>query len=247
MGRPRDGDAPATHRLTTGKEPMRILLVEDDRRTADFVQNGLRQEGFAVDHARDGQEGLLLAAMGPYDAAIIDIMLPKLDGLQLIERLRGRGISTPVVILSARSSVDDRIRGLHSGGDDYLVKPFSFAELVARLEALIRRAGTTAASRTVLVLGDLTVDLVKHRVARGGRKIELQPKEFALLEYLLRNTGRVLSKTMILEHVWDYAFDPQTNVVEVQICHLRDKIDREFEHKLIHTIRGVGYVAEVRK
>ena len=222
---------------------MRMLLVEDDTRTASFISKGMREEGFAVDHARDGEEGLQLALTESYDAAVVDIMLPKLDGLSVIDELRRRGIRTPVIVLSAKSSVDDRIKGLQAGGDDYLVKPFAFSELAARIQALIRRA-TSAAEPTTLTAGDMRMDLVRRKVVRGGEEIELQPKEFALLEYLMRNAGRVVSKTMIMEHVWDYNFDPQTNVVEARICRLRDKIGRAFQPKLIHTIRGVGYVLE---
>jgi two-component system OmpR family response regulator len=225
---------------------LRILLVEDDVQTALFISKGLKQEGIAVDRASDGEEGLRLALTGSYDAAVIDIMLPKLDGLALIDEMRRHGTTTPVIVLSARSSVDDRIKGLQAGGDDYLVKPFAFSELVARIHALIRRA-TRATEPTTLTAGDLKMDLVRRKVFRAGREIELQPKEFALLEYLVRNAGRVVSKTMIMEHVWDYNFDPQTNVVEARICRLRDKIDRPFGRNLIHTIRGAGYVLEEKK
>jgi two-component system OmpR family response regulator len=220
---------------------MRVLLVEDDLKIASFILKGLKQAGFAVDHAPDGENGLHLALHEPYDAAVIDIMLPKLDGLSLIEELRRQKINTPVLILSAKRSVDDRIKGLHSGGDDYLIKPFAFSELLARVQALIRRA-SGASEPTRLSVSDLSVNLLSREVIRGGKKIDLQPREFALLEYLMRNAGRVVSKTMIMEHVWDYNFDPQTNVVEARICRLRDKIDRNFETALIHTIRGVGYV-----
>ncbi|MBW1660299.1 MAG: response regulator transcription factor [Deltaproteobacteria bacterium] len=195
---------------------MRILIVEDDIQVAAFIRKGLQQEGYAVDHAANGEDGLHLALTEPYDAAIIDIMLPKLDGISLIERIRKEKITTPVLVLSARSSVDDRVRGLQSGGDDYLVKPFAFAELLARIQALIRRANAIA-EPTTLTVGDLTLDIVKRKVTRGGIPIELQVKEFALLEYLMRNTGRIVSKTMIMEHVWDYNFDPQTNVVEARM------------------------------
>lgn len=222
---------------------MRLLIVEDDARTASFIVKGLRQEGFAVDHACDGEIGLDLATTEPYDAAIIDIMLPKLDGLSLIEEVRRRRILMPCIVLSAKSSVDDRVKGLQAGGDDYLVKPFAFSELLARIQALIRR--TTSLSEPVtLTVGDLRIDLVRRKVFRAGKEIDLQAKEFALLEYLMRNTGRVVSKTMIMEHVWDFNFDPQTTVVESRICRLRDKIDRPFDPKLIHTIRGAGYVLE---
>jgi two-component system, OmpR family, response regulator len=225
---------------------MRILIVEDDAITASFIMKGLKQAGFVVEHARDGEEGLHLASTASYDAAVIDIMLPKLDGIRLIEELRRKKVITPVIILSAKGTVDDRIKGLHAGGDDYLVKPFAFSELLARIQSLIRRASSIA-EPTTLTVGELMIDLLKRKVLRSGKEIELQPREFALLEYLMRNKGMVVSKTMIMEHVWDYNFDPQTNVVEVRICQLRDKIDRSFDNKFIHTIRGVGYVLEERK
>lgn len=224
---------------------MRILLVEDDRRTRQFIRKGLCQEGFAVDMAEDGQQGLCLALAESYDAAIIDIMLPRLDGLSLIDELRQQGKALPVIVLSARSSVDDRIAGLQAGGDDYLVKPFAFSELLARVQALIRRASRVA-EPTTLTLANLQMDLGRRKVWRDNVEIELHPKEFALLEYLLRHQGRVVSKTMIVEHVWDYNFDPQSTVVESRLCHLRDKVDRPFSPKLIHTIRGAGYVLEER-
>jgi len=220
---------------------MRILLVEDDVKIAYFIIKGLRSAGYAVDHAPDGEEGLHLALTQPYDTAIIDIMLPKRDGLSLIKEMRARKVNTPVLILSARGSVDDRVKGLETGGDDYLTKPFAFSELLARVQALIRRAGGIS-DPTRLSQGDLSVNLLTREVTRGGRNIVLQPLEFSLLEYLMRNAGRIVSKTMIMEHVWDYNFDPQTNVVEARISRLRDKIDRGFEKKLIHTVRGVGYV-----
>jgi two-component system OmpR family response regulator len=223
---------------------MRLLLVEDDLRIASFVRKGLEEAGYAVDHATNGEDGLHLALHEPYDVAIIDLMLPKLDGLTLIEDLRQKKINTPVMILSARRSVDDRVKGLQKGGDDYLTKPFSFSELLARVQALIRRSSRTSEPMS-LTVGELSVDLLTREVTRTGTKIELQPHEFALLEYLMRNAGRVLSKTMILEHVWDYNFDPQTNVVDVLVCRLRNKVDRDFENKMIHTIRGVGYVLKV--
>ena len=220
---------------------MRILLVEDDLKIAFFIRKGLAEAGFAVDHAKDGEDGLHLALHEPYDAAIVDIMLPKLDGLTLIEELRRKKINTPVIILSARRSVDDRVKGLQKGGDDYLTKPFSFSELLARVQALIRRA-TGANDTTRLEVGDLSIDLLKREVARAERNIELQPREFSLLEYLMRNAGRVVSKTMIMEHVWNFDFVPMTNVVEARICVLRDKVDKDFSQKLIHTVRGAGYV-----
>ena len=221
--------------------PMRILVVEDDKKIASFVIKGLKQSGFAVDHAANGEDGLILAAATPYDAAVIDIMLPKLDGLGLVQELRSRKVNLPVLMLSARASVDDRIRGLQSGGDDYLVKPFAFSELLARVQALIRRA-TRETEPTSLTAGDLTLNLITREVRRGTRKIDLQSREFSLLEYLMRNAGKVVSKALILEHVWDYSFDPQTNVVDVVVCRLRNKIDRDFDKKLIQTLRGVGYV-----
>ena len=220
---------------------MRVLVVEDDKKIASFVTNGLKQAGYAVDHAPDGEDGLHLALHESYDAAVIDIMLPKLDGLSLIEELRRSGANTPVLILSARRTVDDRVKGLQTGGDDYLTKPFAFSELLARVQALIRRANGTAEA-TSLTYGGLSMDMLKREVSREDKKIALQPREFSLLEYLMRNAERVLSKTLILEHVYDYNFDPQTNVVDVLVCRLRNKIDRDHGRKLIHTIRGVGYV-----
>ena len=222
---------------------MRILLIEDDLKLASFILKGFKEAGFAVDHCTDGEDGLHMALSEPYDAAIVDIMLPKLDGFSLIDELRRRKKTTPVIILSAKRSVEDRIKGLQTGSDDYLVKPFSFAELLARVQALIRRA-SGAAEPSSLVVGDLSMDLLTRKVIRGGKKIDLPPLEFSLLEYLMRNAGNVVSKTMIMEHVWDYNFDPQTNVVEVRICKLRDKIDNDFDNKMIHTVYGAGYVLE---
>ncbi len=219
---------------------MRVLVVEDDPKIASFVAKGLKQAGFAVDQAADGEQGLAFAQAAPYDAAIVDIMLPRLDGLALIDRLRKQGIRTPVLILSARHEVDDKVRGFQTGGDDYLTKPFSFAELLARIQALIRRATMTVPA-SVLEVGDLHLDLASREVRRADNRIELQPREYSLLEYLMRNAGTVVSKTMILEHVWDYHFDPQTNVVDVLVHRLRAKIDEGFEPKLLHTVRGVGY------
>ncbi len=220
---------------------MRILLVEDDRKIAEFVARGLTQAGFAVDHRTNGNDGLSLAVAEPYDTAVIDLMLPVLDGLSLIGELRRKQINTPVIILSAKRSIDDRVKGLHSGSDDYLTKPFAFAELLARVQALIRRA-QGAVEPTHLTIGNLSIDLLTREVIQAGKLIDLQPREFALLEYLLRNAGRVVSKTMILEHVWDYHFDPRTNVVDVLVCRLRNKVERATSEKLIHTIRGIGYV-----
>ena len=220
---------------------VRALIVEDDPTIASFIARGLKEAGFAVDQAADGVAGLDLARTGPHDVAIVDVMLPGLDGMALIEAMRRDGIRTPVLILSARQSVNDRVRGLEIGGDDYLTKPFAFPELLARVNALIRRA-TGAAPQTQLTVGDLTLDLMTRRAVRAGREIELRSREFALLEYLMRNAGRVVSKTMILSHVWDYAFDPRTNVVDVLVFRLREKIDKGFPTKLIHTVRGMGYV-----
>jgi heavy metal response regulator len=220
---------------------MRLLLVEDDKKLSAFILKGLRQAGFAVDHSGNGRDGLHLALSETYDAAILDIMLPEVDGLAIIEEMRQKGISTPVIILSAKRSVDDRIKGLQTGGDDYLVKPFAFSELLARVQALIRRA-SVAVEPTRMTAGDISLDLMTRKVERGGTKLNLQPKEFALLEYLMRNEGKVLSKTIIMEHIWDYNFDPQTNVVDVLVCRLRAKLDRDFDKKMLHTIRGVGYV-----
>jgi DNA-binding response OmpR family regulator len=219
---------------------MKILLLEDDTKIAAFVAKGLREAGYSVDISPNGEEGCEAGRKNTYDAAIVDLMLPKLDGLGVIERWRAEQIKLPVLILSAKRSLDDRITGLQRGGDDYLTKPFSFAELLARLQALIRRSGS-AAIVTSLTFGDLKMDLLTREVWRATTKIELQAREFLLLEYLLRNQSKVVSKTMILEHVWNYHFDPQTNVVDVLVCRLRNKIDRDFDPKLIHTLRGAGY------
>jgi two-component system, OmpR family, response regulator len=220
---------------------MRVLVVEDDKKIASFVVNGLKQSGFAVDHCADGESALLLARSTSYDAAVVDVMLPKLDGLSLVQQLRKDDVRTPVIILSAKATVDDRVKGLQAGGDDYLTKPFAFSELLARVQALIRRA-TQATEPTRLVVGDLVMDLLTREVTRAGQKIELQTREFSLLEYLMRHAGRVVTKTMILEHVWDYSFDPQTNVVDVLVHRLRSKVDKDFPRKMISTLRGVGYV-----
>ena len=222
---------------------MRILLIEDDKGIASFIVKGLKQAGYVVEHASDGKEGLGWLLNDSFDAAVVDIMLPSMDGFAIIEEARQQKVMTPVIILSAKGSVDDRIKGLQSGGDDYLVKPFAFSELLARIQALIRRANRIS-EPTHLTVGSLKIDLIRRKVERDGQTIELQPREFALLEYLMRNAGRVVSKTMIMEHVWDYNFDPQTNVVEARICRLRDKVDKGFAEKLIHTIRGIGYVLE---
>jgi two-component system, OmpR family, response regulator len=220
---------------------VRLLLVEDDLVISSFVVKGLKEAGFAVDHSTDGEDGLHQAICAPYDVIILDVMLPKLDGLSLLAALRREKPQIPVMILSARRSVEDRVRGLQTGSDDYLTKPFAFSELLARVQALIRRA-TGVSSPTSLTVADLSIDLLSREAVRSGRRIDLQPREFALLEYLVRNAGRVVSKTMIMEHVWDLNFDPQTNIVEVRISKLRDKIDKDHEKKLIHTIRGAGYV-----
>lgn len=220
---------------------MRLLLVEDDDRIGQFVVKGLEQEGHVVDWSRDGEEGLRRLGAHEYDAAVVDVMLPKRDGVSLIREGRRRGDDTPVLVLSARSAVDDRVAGLEAGADDYLTKPFSFVELSARLGALVRRA-TGAATPFLLRYDGLEMDLRTRKVRRDGQEIDLQPKEFALLEYFLRHPERVLSKTMILQHVWDYAFDPQTNVVDVLVHRLRKKVDHPFDRPLIQTIRGMGYV-----
>ncbi len=220
---------------------MRILVVEDDSKIGAFLKKGLQEAGYAVDLARDGEKGLDLFSTQPYDAAVVDLMLPKLDGLSMIETIRRQGNTTPVLILSAKRSVDDRIRGLQHGGDDYLVKPFSFGELLARIQALIRRDSGNSEPR-ILSAGSLQLDLLQRSVERDGQPIPLSAREFSLLEYLLRNKGRIVSKTSILEKIYDYSFDPQTNVVDVLVCRLRNKIDKEHEYKLIHTVRGMGYV-----
>ena len=220
-------------------EDMRILVVEDDSKIASFIAKGLKQAGYAVDQCRDGEEALVLGETTTYDAAVVDVMLPKLDGLSLIQRWRSKRIRTPVIILSAKASLDDRIKGLQAGGDDYLTKPFAFSELTARLHALIRRA-TQTTEATSLTVGDLTLDLLTRSVTRAGQPVELQTREFALLEYLMRQAGRTVTKTMILEHIFDYSFDPQTNVVDVLLHRLRAKIDPDKTR--LHTIRGVGYV-----
>jgi DNA-binding response OmpR family regulator len=224
---------------------MRLLVIEDDRTIADFVVNGLRQAGFAVDHAADGEDGLEMALSIRYDAAVLDLMLPRRDGIDVLCALRQREVTTPVLILSARQSTDERVAALQRGADDYLVKPFVFAELLARVQALLRRSTGQPAAASRLACGDLTLEPSQREVSRGGRRVELQPREYALLEYLMRHPGQILSKTMILERIWDYRFDPQTNVVDVLVCRLRNKVDRGFPLKLIHTIRGVGYVLRV--
>ena len=225
---------------------MKILLVEDDGQIASFIVKGLTEAGYAVNHVSNGEDGLHLALNEDHDLAIVDIMLPKLDGLSLINRLRQKKIATPVIVLSAKNSVDDRVKGLQAGGDDYLVKPFAFTELLARVQAIIRRMSLNPETAT-LEIADLKLNMLARKVFRGEKEIILQQGEFVLLEYLMRNAGRVVSKTMIMEHVWDYNFDPQTNVIEARICRLRDKIDRNFDRKLLHTVRGFGYVIEEKE
>ncbi|MEE8212068.1 MAG: response regulator transcription factor [Acidiferrobacterales bacterium] len=219
---------------------MRVLVIEDDADTAAYIRKGLKEQGHVVDHAQDGKEGLFMALEQSYDVTIVDRMLPGLDGLSIIQTLRTSGNTTPVLILSALGEVDDRVQGLRAGGDDYLVKPFAFSELLARLEALVRRADTEAAE-TSLRVDDLQLDLLTRVVKRAGQVIELQPREFRLLEYLMRHAGQVVTRTMLLENVWDYHFDPQTNVIDVHVSRLRRKIDKEFGQPLLHTIRGAGY------
>jgi two-component system OmpR family response regulator len=221
---------------------VHVVLIEDDEKIGTFVSQGLKQAGHVVSWAHDGEEGLIFAQKPGIDLVIVDLMLPGRDGLSIVRALRAGSNGVPVIVLSARASVEDRVQGLEAGADDYLTKPFSFAELLARVAALKRRTRPLVEAPLTLTVGDLTLDLVSRRVRRGGREIELQGKEFVLLEYLMRHPGRVLSKTMILQHVWDYHFDPQTNVVDVLVSRLRAKIDRDFSTKLIHTLRGVGYV-----
>ncbi len=219
---------------------MKILIIEDDEKTAGYVANGLREAGYTIDRAGDGKEGLYLAADGGYDLLVVDRMLPVMDGLAVVRALRGSGVHTPVLFLTALSGIDERVSGLDAGGDDYLTKPFSFAELEARVRALLRRPAA-AVQQTVLRVADLELDLVKRTVARGDQPISLQPREFRLLEYLMRHAGEVVTRTMLLEQVWDFHFDPQTNVVETHISRLRTKVDKPFQSTLIHTVRGAGY------
>lgn len=221
---------------------MRILVVEDDKKIAGFIVKGLTEAGFTVDHAADGEKGLRMAQSEPYAAAVVDIMVPKRDGLSLIETLRKGKVALPVIILSAKRTVEERVKGLEAGGDDYLAKPFSFSELLARVNALVRRGVAAQPETTRFTAGDLTLDVITREVTRAGKPIALQSREFKLLEYLLRNHGRPISKVMILENLWGYDFDPQTNVVDVLVCRLRDKVDKPFDGRLIQTIRGVGYV-----
>src|SRR5690348_13077684 len=220
--------------------PMKILVIEDDKESAAYLVKGLGESGYVVDHAADGREGLFMATSGSYDGLIVDRMLPGMDGLSVIDALRAAEVQTPVLILSALGAVDDRVKGLRAGGDDYLVKPYAFSELLARLEALLRRGSTTPAT-TKLRVADLEMDLLARTVRRDGQAIELLPREFRLLEYLMRHAGQVVTRTMLLESVWDYHFDPQTNVIDVHISRLRQKIDKGFGKPLLHTIRGAGY------
>ena len=219
---------------------MRILIIEDDREAASYLVKAFKEAGHVADHAADGEDGLAMASDGPYDVLIVDRMLPKKDGLAVIAELRAAGRDTPALILSALGQVDDRVKGLRAGGDDYLPKPYSFSELLARIEVLSRRR-TTGVPETVYRVGDLELDRLSHRVSRGGGEIILQPREFRLLEYLMKNAGQVVTRTMLLENVWDYHFDPQTNVIDVHVSRLRAKIDKGFDKPLIHTIRGAGY------
>lgn len=220
---------------------MRILVVEDDDKISSYVAKGLRESGFSVDTVGSGPDALAVVRATPYDVAVIDVMLPGFDGLELIEKMRAAGMKLPVLILSARRSVDDRVAGLRRGGDDYLTKPFSFTELLARVQALVRRS-TAQPESTRLTYADVELDLMARKATRAGQTLVLQPREFALLEFLMRNAGRVVTKTAVLEHVYDYGFDPQTNVVDVLVCRLRSKLDRESSVKLLHTERGFGYV-----
>jgi two-component system OmpR family response regulator len=220
---------------------VKILVIEDDSAVVSYIAKGLTEAGHVVDHASDGRDGLMMGATEDYDAMVVDRMLPVMDGLSIVKTLRGAENHTPVLILSALGEVDDRVRGLRAGGDDYLTKPFAFSELLARLEALTRRRGGDAPA-TELCVGDLRMDVLARTVTRAGRAIDLQPREFRLLEYLMRNAGHVVTRTMLLEHVWDYHFDPQTNVIDVHVSRLRRKIDRDFDTPLLNTVRGAGYV-----
>jgi two-component system, OmpR family, response regulator len=221
---------------------MRVLIIEDDSEAAAYLVKAFREVGHVADHAADGLEGYALARDGDYDALIVDRMLPKLDGLSLIGGLREQNVQTPVLILSALGQVDDRVKGLRAGGDDYLAKPYAFSELLARVEVLARRRGRNAGEQTHYRVGDLELDRLAHRVSRAGKEIPLQPREFRLIEYLMKNAGKVVTRTMLLENVWDYHFDPQTNVIDVHVSRLRSKIDKGHERQLLHTIRGAGYM-----
>ncbi|MFE1601473.1 winged helix-turn-helix domain-containing protein [Methylobacterium sp. ID0610] len=221
---------------------MRLLIIEDDREAASYLSKAFREAGHVADLAADGLDGYALAREGDYDVLVVDRMLPKLDGLSLIRSLREQGVQTPVLILSALGQVDDRVKGLRAGGDDYLPKPYAFSELLARIEVLARRRGGGAGEPTAYRVGDLELDRLSHRVTRGGQEIVLQPREFRLLEYLMRHAGQVVTRTMLLEHVWDYHFDPQTNVIDVHVSRLRAKVDKGFDRPMIHTVRGAGYM-----
>jgi len=225
---------------------MRILIIEDDKEAATYLVKAFRETGHLADHAADGLDGYAMAEAGDYDVLVVDRMLPKLDGLSLIRALREQKVETPVLILSALGQVDDRVKGLRAGGDDYLPKPYAFSELLARVEVLSRRRASTPSSEpTVYRIADLELDRLSHRVTRSGQEIVLQPREFRLLEYLMKNANQVVTRTMLLEHVWDYHFDPQTNVIDVHVSRLRSKIDKGFDKPLIHTIRGAGYMVRV--
>jgi two-component system OmpR family response regulator len=219
---------------------MRILVIEDEAEVAAYLSKGLREHGYTVEEATDGKDGLFLALYESFDAMVVDRMLPNVDGLSIVRSVRQANVATPILILSALGQVDDRVAGLREGGDDYLVKPFAFSELIARLDALLRRQ-TPTASQTRLNVGDLEMDLLARTVHRGGHEIELKPREFSLLEYLMRHAGQVVTRTMLLEHVWDYHFDPQTNVIDVHVSRLRQKVDRGFEQEMLQTVRGAGY------
>jgi two-component system OmpR family response regulator len=230
-----------TSESLSAESAMRLLVVEDDREAAEYLKKALREAGHVAEVAADGEEGLALALDGDYDVLVVDRMLPKRDGLSLVAELRGKGSAVPVLILSALGQVDDRVTGLRAGGDDYLAKPYSFSELLARIEALARRRAPQAAD-TIYRVGDLELDRLSHSVMRAGKEIVLQPREFRLLEYLMRHAGQVVTRTMLLENVWDYHFDPQTNVIDVHVSRLRSKIDKGFDRALLHTVRGAGYM-----
>ena len=234
-------DLIAAARPQGARTTMRVLVIEDDRETAQFLQRSLKENGHVADLASDGETGLVMAREGGWDVLIVDRMLPRLDGLSLIETLRREGARTPVLILSALGEVDDRVKGLRAGGDDYLTKPYAYTELLARIEALARRPAPEE-QVTRYSVGDLTLDRLSHKVSRAGQAISLQPREFRLLEYLMRNAGQVVTRTMLLQNVWDYYFDPQTNVIDVHISRLRSKIDKGFAKPLLHTVRGAGYM-----
>jgi len=240
----RDTLDPTDRSVPEPESAVRLLIVEDEPEISDFIVQAVQEAGFAADAARDGQSALALAEEGVYDAFVIDLGLPDMDGLSVIDGLRGRGVQAPVLILSARRTVEDRVRGLEQGGDDYLPKPFAVAELIARLRALLRRRGDPSAEATTICVGDLEIDRVRHEARRAGKPLSLSHREFQLLAYLAANAGRVLTRSMILDHVWQMRFDPQTNVVDVHVHRLRGKVDRGFDTPLIHTVRAVGYVLE---